>query len=272
MYDAALARDAEGRSPFVFFALVFLLTIPFWLLGAATGAELLPKLPISALAVVCPMLAAMILEYRRAGLPAMLALLRRVADFRRIPSLAWFAPILLLMPAIMIASYLVMWGLGWPLPPFAFQPSHAVVLLAMFFAAGLAEELGWSGYAIDPLQARYGALNGALVVGVVWAGWHLIPLLQADRSLDWIAAWTLGTVALRVLTVWLYNNTGRSVFAASVFHAMCNLSWQLFPINGSAYDARIIGPLEALVALAVVVIWSARTLTPRVDDLPRRKT
>jgi hypothetical protein len=47
-----------------FFLLVFAHTIPFWLIGAATGLELLPGLAVAALAAWCPMLAAMILIYR----------------------------------------------------------------------------------------------------------------------------------------------------------------------------------------------------------------
>jgi membrane protease YdiL (CAAX protease family) len=248
------------RRPGAFFALVFLLTIPFWILGAATGSELLPKLPIAALAAICPMLAALILEYGRAGWHAARDLLARSYDYRRIGSLLWFAPILLLAPAIMVASYSIQWTMGQPLPPFELQIGRALVLVVMFFAGGLAEELGWSGYAIDPLQQRYGALGGALIVGAVWAVWHVIALLQAERASLWIAAWMLGTVALRVLTVWIYNNTGRSVFAAAAFHAVCNVSWQLYPIAGSAYDPRMTAPIEVLVALIVVTVWGSRTL------------
>jgi membrane protease YdiL (CAAX protease family) len=40
---------------------------------------------------------------------------------------------------------------------------------------------------------------------------------------------------------WLYIHSGKSVFAAAVFHAMINLSWQLFPNNGSFYDPRVFG-------------------------------
>ncbi|MBI1212276.1 MAG: CPBP family intramembrane metalloprotease [Alphaproteobacteria bacterium] len=260
MTSLGAPRVSARQSPLAFFVLLFVLTVPFWILGWASGQELLPKLPLSALAVVCPMLAAVILEYRRAGLSAASSLLERAFDYRRIASLRWFAPILLLAPAIMVASYWIMWAMGLPLPPFELQITRAVFLFAVFFVSGLLEELGWSGYAIDPLQEQYGALGGALIVGVVWAAWHLIPLLQVDRPFDWIAAWTLGTVALRVLTVWIYNNTGHSVFAAAVFHAMCNLSWQMFPVAGSAYDARITGPLEALIAALVVAYFGTRTL------------
>jgi CAAX protease family protein len=260
MTSAAALTEDQARSPLAFFVLVYALTVPFWVLGAVAAQELLPKLPISALAVVCPMLAAAILTYRRGGRRDVAATLRRAFDVHRVASSGWYAPILLLMPAIMVASYLTMWAMGWPLPAPKIEIASAVTLFALFFVAGTCEELGWSGYAIDPLQSRFGALGGALIVGAVWAAWHLIPLLQVGRAPAWIAAWSAGTIALRVLTVWIYNNTGRSVFAAAVFHAVCNLSWQLFPISGSAYDARVTGPLEVLAAALVVAIWGARTL------------
>jgi hypothetical protein len=54
--------------------------------------------------------------------------------------------------------------------------------------------------------------------------WHGVPLVQASQSPAWIAWWCLYTVAARILIVWLYNNAGKSVFAAAVFHAMMNLT------------------------------------------------
>ena len=129
-----------------------------------------------------------------------------------------------------------------------------------FFIAAIGEELGWSGYAIDPLQNRYGALGGALILGIVWAVWHFIPLLSVQRSLVWIAWWSLGTVALRVIITWLYNNTGRSLFMAAIFHAMINLTWQLYPINGSYYDPRVTSLIITGVALVVIIVWGPRTM------------
>jgi uncharacterized protein len=46
--------------------------------------------------------------------------------------------------------------------------------------------------------------------------------------LSWIAWWSLGTVAARVIIVWLYDNTGGSVLAAAVFHDMVNVTYSLF--------------------------------------------
>ena len=70
----------------------------------------------------------------------------------------------------------------------------------------------------------------------------------------------MGAVAPRVIIVWLYDNAGKSVFAAAVLDATSNLSWQLFPVIGSFFDPRISGVIMAVTAIVVVVIWRPRTL------------
>ncbi len=165
----------------------------------------------------------------------------------------------------MVLSYVAMRLMGVALPAPQFSFATTLMLFVVCFIAAIGEELGWSGYAIDPLQDRFGALRGALLLGVVWVVWHIIPLLSVQRSLAWIAWWSLGTLAARVIIVWLYNNTGRSVFVAGIFHAMINVTWQLFPVNGSSYDPRVTGVLTAAVAVVVVIVWGPRTLVRARD-------
>jgi membrane protease YdiL (CAAX protease family) len=165
------------------------------------------------------------------------------------------------MPGTTIVTYALLRAMGLPLPSPQFPIVAALAIFAVGFVAALGEELGWSGYAIDPLQDRWNALAAAVLVGLVWAIWHWVPLIQAHRSPAWIAWWSLGTVARRVLIVWLYNNTGRSVFAAALFHDMSNVSWQLFPISGSHWDPRMDGLITAFAAAIVIGVWGPRTLT-----------
>ena len=247
-------------SPLAFFVLVFALSIPFWALGALSAVQLLPALPISALGFVCPVAAAAILVYREKGGAGVGGLLKRSFDFSRIGAKAWLVPVIFLQPVIMGLSYAVirLSGTAIPLPQLSLWP--ALALFVVFFIASLGEELGWSGYATDPLQEHFGALRASLLIGVVWAVWHFIPLLQAQRSAEFIAWWSLGTLANRVLIVWLYTNTGRSVFVAAIFHAMINLTWQLFPVSGSFYDPRVTGSIAAILAVGVVLVWGPRTL------------
>lgn len=251
----------SSRSPWLFFVLVVAITIPFWVIGTVTRLQLLPGLPIAALATVCPGLTAIILAYRENRAAGAWELLRRAFDYKRIKAKVWYAPTLLILPMVMALSFGVMRLTGTPVPVPQISVAQTLILSAMFFFGALGEELGWSGYAIDPMQDRWGALKASIMLGVFWAVFHFPGLAEAYRSLGWIAWWSLGTVALRVIMVWIYNNTGKSVFAVALFHMMINLTWQLFPVNGSYYDPRISGLISAVMAVIVAVVWGARTLT-----------
>ncbi len=251
---------SRGRSLLLFFLLVVVLSIPFWLLSAATGLELLPGLPVAALMTFCPMIAAVILVYRENKTIGVAALLKRSFDFKRIEAKVWYIPSLLLMPVVSVLSFGVLRLAGTPVPDPQIALLPTLFLCIFFFIGALGEELGWSGYAIDPMQARWGALQASLVMGVIWAVYHYVALAQAHRSVTWIAGWSLGTLASRVIIVWLYNNTGKSVFAAALFHMTINVTWQLFPVNGSYFDPGISGVISALVAAIIIVIWRPQTL------------
>lgn len=201
-HSRELASDEMPRSAPRFFLLVFALSVPFWVVGAIAGRQLLPGLPIvDAVIVVCPMLAASILVHRESGTAGVKALLARAFDFGRIRSKAWYAPALLLMPATAVVAYALMRAMNVPLPaPHVTLLTMASLHLA-FLVGAVPEELGWSGYATDALQARWSALQTGIILGVVCAAWHVIQLVQLHRPPAWIAWWSLWTVAARVLFV-----------------------------------------------------------------------
>ena len=249
------------RSPLKFFLLVFALSLPLWPIGAVTSLQLLPGLPVSSLMAFCPLIAASILVYREDKSTGVTELLKRSFDYRRIRGKVWYIPIFLLMPGIAILAYGLIRLLQLPLPTPQFSVLSALVMFFVFFIAALGEEVGWTGYATDPMQNQWNAVQAGLLLGFVWATWHIVPFVQADRSPIWIAWQCFVLVASRILLVWLYNNTGKSVFAVALCHAMINVSWQLFPNHGSHYDPRITGLITAFVAVTVIIIWGPRMLT-----------
>jgi membrane protease YdiL (CAAX protease family) len=271
--------SSETRSTTAFFLLVFLLSVPFWAMGPVVE-RFLPMeqalgLPFSSLAVVTPAVAAVVLILRQKGSDAAKELLKRALDYGRIRRKAWLVPILLFWPAVMVLQYGWLKAVGVPLPPPRIPVLMVPVSFAVFSIAALGEEIGWQGYAVDPLQRRWNALASSVLLGMVWAGWHLVPLAQAGRAPDWIAWQCLTLVVARIIVVWLYSNTGKSVFAAILFHAMCNVSTVLLPGYGWHYDPRVGFGVLAVTAAIITYLWGPKTLArfryaPRGRPLPAR--
>jgi uncharacterized protein len=243
-----------NRSPLKFYLSVFALSIPIWLIEPRDW-------PVTA-SVGAPLVAALILVYREEGLGRVRRLLRRVFDHRRVRKKIWYVPIVFLMPLIYLLTYGVMRLIGLPLPNEPYIPFLMIPLLfVLLFILAIAEEVGWTGYVTDPMQERWSALTTGIILGLMTAIWHFVPLIQMGRTPTWIAWWSLAAVSIRILTVWLYNNTGRSLFAAIVFHAMANLSYAMFPNYGSHWDPAVAGAITAIAAVTVTFLWGSRTLT-----------
>jgi membrane protease YdiL (CAAX protease family) len=244
------SRLERGR-PATFLALVAGLSLPFWILGAVSHAQLLPGLPVAdSLIVVCPLLAAAILAR-----PHSKALLLRAFDYRRIQPRTRLLPIVVLMPAVSFVSYAITRDDRTLVPSIHVSWFDLTLMFLGFMLGAIGEEVGWTAYATERMRRERTALETGVVLGVAWAAWHLPQLLQLHRPAVWIAWWTLGTIEARILMVWIYDHAGKSVFAVVLFHTMLNLSWQLFPSGVSSWDPR----LNALLLLAVVApaaLWS----------------
>lgn len=108
-------------------------------------------------------------------------------------------------------------------------------LQAAIIGGAIAEETGWRGYALPRLMRSQKALNSSLILGVIWALWHLplnlIPGANIPVPLDLSSflAFLLNAIALSVIMTWLFNNTKGSVFITYLFHAGAN-SISLFSI------------------------------------------
>ncbi len=254
------------ESPAAFFLLTFLLSVPFYLLNALAYLKIVFEPEMGALYValftLTPIAAASILTYRSSGRDGVKKLLGRIFDFRRIARSGWYAPILLLVPLIFLLSLGMMVTLGVPIPaaltPVVALP--AVFLIFIIMAAG--EEVGWMGYAFEPMQARGGALRASLVLGLIWAVWHVpfFVFMMPDTVVLIAQVFTL--VGTRVLAAWIFNNTGKSVFAVILFHAADNTALVTLP------EVQAISPWGAVVhcglimvaAVAVTWLWGPRTL------------
>lgn len=144
-------------------------------------------------------------------------------------------------------------------------------LVAISLVGGGNEEPGWRGYALPHLQRNYTALTASLVIGVVWAVWHL-PMFVLPSGLYAGKPFTLYApmvVLLSVVMTWFYNSTGGSVPAAMVLHAGINSANALIPTPLTGQTAgsmqgltlKVVLACTAILALAIVLRYGPETLS-----------
>jgi uncharacterized protein len=258
--DATHPLEATERtvktSSSQFFILVFVLSVPFYILGA-TGAKLpgLPFLPASALMGFVPAIAALIIVHRQRGSEGAVAFLKSTFLYERNRGAGWILVAFLFMPVVRVLEFGVLRLTGSGVPNPQIEPIQAIFYFIAFFTAAIGEELGWQGYAYPGLRTSQTVLGSALILGIVWALWHLIPFVEMGRSTSWIFWHLLGTVLLRFIIVWLFENTGQSIFIAVMFHTMINLSLALFPVAGSFYDPFVTFLISTFAVIAIFVCW-----------------
>ncbi len=219
MHDSNSAND----SPATFFALTFLLAVPFYILNALAYRNVLgnPEMGAAyiALFTVTPIASASILTFRRRGIRGLKVLLGRILDYRRIERGRWFIATLILPPLIFTLSLGCMILAGLSVPPTLAPLMALPVVFPFFFLLAAGEEVGWMGYAFEPMQARVSALQAAVVLGIAWAFWHLPFFVFMMRDSVGLIAQLLMLVGTRVVVAWVFNNTGKSVFATILYHA-----------------------------------------------------
>jgi len=101
-----------------------------------------------------------------------------------------------------------------------------VMLAAIVFSTPVqaGEEIGWRGYALPTLSARVGLPVASIILGLVWAGWHLPFFFIAgnDKSGQSFPTYLLGTTALSVAMAWLYWRAHGSLLLTMLMHAAVN--------------------------------------------------
>jgi membrane protease YdiL (CAAX protease family) len=155
------------------------------------------------------------------------------------------------------------------------QPIGFPLLMSIFLSlitGAMGEELGWRGFLLPRLQQRYNALVSSLIVGVIWAIWHLPLWSLPGYGWDVIPYWTfaLGAISTSVISTWVLNNTGGSLVMASIIHLMMNFGMSVVGILGLIPSPRdgwmIASILFAIYAVVVVVVAGPSRLSKRLDN------
>lgn len=144
------------------------------------------------------------------------------------------------------------------------------LFVLQFVLFQLAEEVGWTGFFQDRLRHRYGPIKLSAVVAVPWAFWHVPDFLAEEgwglEPLVSAVVYFLVEVVLlfiaRLIIVWLYERTGRSVLLVVIFHAsfdatISRLAEDLIPAS-NAVRFLLVTAVTVVAAAGVVVETSRR--------------
>jgi hypothetical protein len=133
--------------------------------------------------------------------------------------------------------------------------------MAIALFIGPIEEFGWRGVALPLLQRRFTPLGAGLVLGVVWALWHVPSFLMSGTPQS---AWSfgpyfIGILALSVIMTPLFNAAGGSILIAALFHFQ--VMNPVFP------DAQPWDTLFYVIAAVIIVVLNRRTMLSRGEGV-----
>ncbi len=157
----------------------------------------------------------------------------------------------------------------------SFDPSLFVQQLSSFLPliilGPLSEELGWRGYAQDRLQKLFGPVLAGVVLGILWALWHL-PLFYmpgtAQHALGLpFLPFVLTLVSLFVIFAWLHTQTGASIWTAIFFHWIYTYASQVISSGlgqNQVYNWLVCVPY-LIVAGLTLAFWKKRSQAAEME-------
>jgi uncharacterized protein len=213
-----------------------------------------------------PLIAAVVMSGVVAGRAGVKQLFKRMVQWR--VGLAWYAFALIGLPLLYIASIAAVPG---ALASFKAPELSTVLLYPVFYIVLLAiggpltEEPGWRGFALSRLQQRWGPMVGTVILGLMWAAWHLPNYFRPDwaafnggLSFSGIAFFAIATVSMSTILTWAFNHTGGSILMAILIHASLNFSQGLTGDLFPAAKNNEVAPVVALAVLALAIAIATR--------------
>jgi uncharacterized protein len=265
----ALAVEPPGATPrsrpvgqvLAFFGITYLVTWGCFVGGSLIGSSGL-TLALILLGSFAPSVVAVALTGRREGRREVRKLLGRLLQWR--VGLRWYVFALAFMAVIKMAVA-VLYRIGngdWP--QFGNQAWYAILaaIVPIAIVGGpLGEEVGWRGYALPRLTERWGLAPASLLLGAVWACWHLplffLPHLEkyTDQHGQSFPTYFLQVVALSVALAWLVGNTSGSLLLAVLMHSAINQTKDIVPSKVVGADNSWAFSSSAVAWLTVVLLW-----------------
>jgi uncharacterized protein len=251
-----MASPAERTLPF--FLLTFAITWGLQLPGVLAQKGLLPGdpqayLPLAGLGLFGPLVAATVLTARHGEPGAVRALYARLLRYRVHPG---YYLVALVVPAALLTSGLALLDLLGRQGPIAYLPTLGGVAFGVVIS--VVEEIGWRGYALPRLEARWGAFAAGSLLGVAWYLWHLPMFAGQGVPLKLVLVMVLYFVGASLLMTWLNAGTKGSLLIAVLAHLGAHLNNSHRALPGDAVPL-----LVHAIVYAGLGLWVMRRQLPR---------
>jgi membrane protease YdiL (CAAX protease family) len=256
------------RSLLKFFSLTFVVSWALWLAGAAiygTATAQPPGFPairgfLYLLGVFAPSLVALALTATADGRAGVLVLLRQTLHWS--VRARWYVFALGYMAAIKLAAALMLRVATGDWPAFGREPLYLMAIaIPLSTPVQAGEEIGWRGYALSRLSARLGLSGASILIGVIWAFWHLpfFFISGTDKSGQSFAMYLLSVTAISVAMAWLYWRTSQSLLLTMLMHAAVNNTKDIVPsaVSGATTTFSLASSQAAWLSVAILWICAA---------------
>ncbi|MFO7794919.1 MAG: CPBP family intramembrane glutamic endopeptidase [Promethearchaeati archaeon] len=168
--------------------------------------------------------------------------------------LKWYlaAFLIMLAPLLFALIYILIGGESPGIDPSLTLPLLVFNLFYTLFSGPLSEELGWRGFALPRLQSRFTALLSSIILGFIWASWHL-PLYFIPPQRIAIYIFIPLVLVISILMTWVYNNTGGSVLLTIIMHFSFNFD-MAFIVGYLGLMPTMIFYISASIAIGIYLI------------------
>lgn len=266
---SGIEKDMKRITLPLFFFLAFLFPWVIWGTSIAESRGLLAfHIPQSLAFWIGLNLATYLTAAVTGGWPAVKDLLVRLIRWRVRP--VWYLAALTITGLLSLAAIAVNLALGGTHQVGVLISAQNLLpsLLFQIFFFWLTEETAWRGFALPRLQAKFNALNSSLILGALWGLWHL-PLVFIPGSFQStlpFGGFLAATLAMTIITTWVFNHTRGSVLVAAVLHAATDVTIAYTNVmSASPRLFWIFVGFQAAFAILIVVTQGAEHLAKRAD-------
>ncbi|MBD3214014.1 MAG: CPBP family intramembrane metalloprotease [Candidatus Lokiarchaeota archaeon] len=255
-HEKALLEHSKSNNFFQKYSLIWFFLMSYALITIAVLlkswlGQIFPEFLYWIISAWSPTISAIIISGLIGGKEEVKLLLRGLTRWRVHWKWYFAAFLILLAPLGFALIYIIAGGVSPGIDPSLTVPLFLYYLLFTLFSGPLSEETGWRGFALPRLQSKYNALLSSIILGFIWAFWHLPLYLVEERIAIYIFIPLV--LVISILMTWVYNNSNGSLILTIIMHFSFNFD-MIFIVGYLGLMPTMIFYISASIAIGIYLI------------------